>query len=83
MLGCFVLIQVHIQAVARGLARHTPSDVGKIGQGDVVAISKFLADKPFMFGDQPRLVGDSKISLILFVVCLLGFLCVFFVYIVA
>ena len=35
-----------------GVGRHTKSVVGDIGKDDIRAISKYLGDKKFIFGDQ-------------------------------
>jgi glutathione S-transferase len=36
-----------------GMGRHTAAEVYAIGQKDLIAISDFLGDKPFLMGDQP------------------------------
>jgi glutathione S-transferase len=44
--------QLRKQAHAQGLGRHTRKEVYEIGRRDLKAISSFLADKPFLMGDQ-------------------------------
>ena len=44
--------QLRKQAQAQGLGRHTQQEVYEIGRRDLKAISSFLADKPFLMGDE-------------------------------
>lgn len=37
----------------QGLGRHTPEEIQRIAGTDVTALSAFLGDKPFFFGDRP------------------------------
>jgi glutathione S-transferase len=37
-----------------GMGRHSAAEIHAIGCRDVTAIADFLADKPFMLGEQPR-----------------------------
>jgi glutathione S-transferase len=41
------------QMVGHGLGRHSVDEVHQIGTDDLMAISEFLGDKPFFFGDVP------------------------------
>jgi glutathione S-transferase len=41
------------QMQAHGMGRHTDEEVHQIGSADLIALSDFLADKPFFFGDKP------------------------------
>ena len=36
-----------------GMGRHSAADVHRIGMADLEAVSDFLGDKPFLFGEQP------------------------------
>jgi len=44
---------VHDQMHAHGIGRHTPEEVHQIGSADLMAVSDFLGDKSFFFGDKP------------------------------
>ncbi len=37
----------------QGMGRHTPQEVALLGIADLAAVSDFLADKPYFFGDRP------------------------------
>jgi glutathione S-transferase len=41
------------QMYGHGMARHTAEEVHQIGIADLFALSDFLGDKPFFFGDRP------------------------------
>jgi len=41
------------QMYGHGMGRHTAEEVHQIGSADLIAISDFLGDKPFFFGDTP------------------------------
>lgn len=41
------------QMYGHGMGRHTSEEVHQIGIADLTAVSDFLADKPFFFGDTP------------------------------
>lgn len=41
------------QMHGHGMGRHTSEEVHRIGTADLIAISDFLGDKPFFFGDEP------------------------------
>ncbi|KAH7684678.1 failed axon connections protein, partial [Aphelenchoides avenae] len=38
---------------AQGIGRNTPDEVDEIFKKDLIALSTFLGDKPFFFGDRP------------------------------
>jgi glutathione S-transferase len=44
---------VHDYLHAQGLGRHTVEEIHQIGSAEVMAVSDFLGDKPFFFGDKP------------------------------
>lgn len=48
----FIRRQLSKQARAQGLGRHTHDEVYEIGRRDLKAISSFLAEKPFLLGEQ-------------------------------
>ncbi len=41
------------QMYGHGMGRHTAEEVYRIGVADMKAVSDFLGDKPFLFGDRP------------------------------
>jgi glutathione S-transferase len=43
----------HERLVGQGMGRHSAAEIHAIGCRDVTAIADFLADKPFMLGEQP------------------------------
>lgn len=47
-----------------GLGRHTNDEVVQIMKGDLEAVSTFLADKPFFFGDTPTSVDATAYGVI-------------------
>ncbi len=44
-----MLVQMH----GHGMGRHTAQEVHQLGSAELLAISDFLGDKPFFFGDRP------------------------------
>lgn len=42
------------QMRGQGLGRHSPAEIHALGCQDVTAVADFLADKPFMLGDEPH-----------------------------
>ncbi len=47
-----------------GIGRHTREEIYEIGKRDLHAISDFLADKPFLMGEQPTSVDASGYGLL-------------------
>jgi glutathione S-transferase len=41
------------QLLGHGMGRHTPQEIYWFGIADMKAVSDYLGDKPFMFGDRP------------------------------
>lgn len=58
------------KAHAQGTGRHTPAEVTAMGVGDFDALADVLGDKPFLFGDQPRVIDATAFG---FVEMFLGF----------
>lgn len=52
-----------------GMGRHNLSEVYTIGKKDITAIADFLADKPFMMGDQPTSIDASAYATVVNVLC--------------
>ncbi len=50
------LPQLAKQAHAQGTGRHSKEDVEKIGRGHLQALSDFLRDKPYFFGNEATLL---------------------------
>ncbi len=44
---------------AHGMGRHSDGEIYSIGSRDLVALSGFLSDKPFFFGDRPTLLDAA------------------------
>jgi hypothetical protein len=42
---------------AHGIGVHKPEEIEEFGKNDLKVLSEMLADKPFFFGDEPRLVS--------------------------
>lgn len=42
-----------------GMGKHSEAEVYEIGSRDLVALSDFLGDKPFFFGEQPTLLDAT------------------------
>ncbi len=42
-----------------GMGKHSAEEIYAIGARDLIALSGFLSDKPFFFGDQPTLLDAS------------------------
>jgi glutathione S-transferase len=55
---------VHKQLHARGLARHAPADITRMGQADVDAVKALLGDAPFLGGEAPRTVDASAFGML-------------------
>jgi glutathione S-transferase len=55
---------------AQGTGRHTLDEVMAMGIADLAAVAELLGDKPFMFGDQPRVIDSTVFA---FVEAMLGF----------
>lgn len=47
-----------------GIGRHTSEEVHQIGAADLEAVSMFLADKPFFFGDKPSSVDAAALGVV-------------------
>jgi glutathione S-transferase len=47
------------QMRGHGIGRHSAEEICKIGSQDVVALADFLADKPYLMGQQPRSIDAS------------------------
>lgn len=41
------------QIKGHGMGRHSPEEIARLGVADLLAISDFLADKPFFMGEEP------------------------------
>jgi glutathione S-transferase len=50
------------QLFMQGLGRHSSEEVNWIGSGDLIAVSDFLGDKAFFFGDKPTGVDATIYS---------------------
>jgi hypothetical protein len=44
---------------AQGIGRNTPDEVDEIFKKDLIALSTFLADKPYLYGDRPSTVDAT------------------------
>ncbi len=63
-------MQVVKQAQAQGTGRHSKAEVEKIGCGHLQALSDYLRDKPFFFGNEATLLDGvvfAFLSLVLVV----------------
>ncbi|HSP81391.1 MAG TPA: glutathione S-transferase family protein [Myxococcaceae bacterium] len=49
------------QLQGQGMGRHTADEVHRLGIADVAAVSDFLGDKPFLFGEEPT-TADATVS---------------------
>ena len=47
------------QLYARGVGRHSPEDIVKMGKADLDALSEFLGSKPYFLGDKPATLDAS------------------------
>ncbi len=47
-----------------GLGRHSEGEIYSIGCRDLVALSGFLSDKPFFFGDRPTILDASAYAIV-------------------
>lgn len=45
------------KARAHGIGVHSQEEIVELGKSDLRALSDLLADKPFMFGNEPTLVS--------------------------
>lgn len=50
---------LRVQLRGHGMGRHSAEEIAGIGCRDVDALADFLADKPFMLGEQPRSLDAS------------------------
>lgn len=68
VLNTIVPMQVRKQMLqslkGHGMGRHTPAEIYHIGITDLNALSDFLADKPFLMGEQPTSVDASAYGLL-------------------
>ena len=55
-------IQANLQG--HGMGRHTPEEIYDIGLKDLTAIADFLADKPYLMGEEPTTVDASAYGLL-------------------
>lgn len=61
--------QMIAQAQAQGMGRHTHAEVTRMGMADMQAISDYLGDKPFFFGDKPTLVDATLYGHVANILC--------------
>ena len=54
-----VLKQVKASLHGQGMGRHTPDEIYAFGKSDLRAISNYLGDKQFLFGDEPSSIDAS------------------------
>ncbi len=47
-----------------GMGRHSDGEIYSIGCRDLVALSGFLSDKPFFFGDRPTILDASAYAVV-------------------
>jgi glutathione S-transferase len=47
-----------------GMGRHDESEVYAIGGRDLIALSDFLSDKPFFFGEQPTILDATAYGIV-------------------
>jgi glutathione S-transferase len=47
-----------------GMGRHSEAEIYTIGSRDLIALSDFLGDKPFFFGDQPTILDAAAYATI-------------------
>ncbi|KAK3096269.1 hypothetical protein FSP39_025147 [Pinctada imbricata] len=52
------------RAKKHGIGRHTNEEIYKVGSDDIRAISAFLGDKKFLFGDKPVLADCSVFGIL-------------------
>lgn len=45
------------KAKAHGIGLHTQDEIIELGKNDLSVLSALLADKPFLFGNEPTLVS--------------------------
>jgi glutathione S-transferase len=50
--------------LGQGMGLHTPEEVYRIGKRDLTAISDFLADKPYMMGEEPTSLDATAYGLL-------------------
>ena len=62
-------MQIKIRSKMSGIGRHKESVIGDIGKDDIRAISKYLGDKKFMFGDKINTVRLTFQKLLLCIHC--------------
>jgi hypothetical protein len=55
---------------AQGLGVHSPQEIEEFAELDLKALSDFLADKPYFFGDQPSVLDCVAFSHLVQVLCL-------------
>lgn len=54
--------QIRAALRAQGIGRHTPEEIYALGARDLAALSAFLGDKPFFFGDKPTLADATAFA---------------------
>lgn len=54
--------KIRAQALAQGTGRHSPEEIYEMGRRDLHAVTKHLDGKPFLLGNEPRLVDLSVYS---------------------
>jgi glutathione S-transferase len=52
------------QLQAQGIGKHTTAEIYDIGVADLLALSDFLADKEFFFGDEPTSLDASAYGIL-------------------
>lgn len=50
------------KAIGHGLGRHSNEEILQFGKDDLKALSEYLQDKPFFFGDEPHLLDCVAFS---------------------
>ena len=60
-----VSFQFHLRCLGHGIGRFDDDEIARIGKEDIMAISAYLGEKQFFFGDTPTLVLTYIIYILL------------------
>ena len=62
--GLYARRSMRGQLWGQGLGRHSDEAIVRVGPRELTALSEFLADKPYLLGDEPTTVDCSAFGLV-------------------
>ena len=64
VVGLYARRSMRRQLWGQGLGRHSEEEILGVGRRELTALSEFLADKPYFFGDEPTVLDCSAFGLV-------------------